>query len=171
MIKRADDSMNDEEIMKKFNETFAEQPVNQNNEEPVNVTPYKATTNLNTNSTDYINNANNSISSSSQSEQKLNVNDLLSTDTNAYYNPINNVNNSVNTNGISNENVNKNNNNQYQNNVNYNYVPTYTDNKSKKKTVKLSKENIIFLVIVVILFIFIMVIPSIYDVIRQIKMI
>ena len=157
-----DDNMNDEEIMKKFNETFSDQPLAQNNSQPENVIQYRATSNLNTvnnpvNPT-MVNNLNNNISSNPLGETKKTVNELLSSDTYIYTNnTVNNTNNQSNVN-------------QYQSNVNYNYVSTYTDNKNKKKTIKLSKENIVFIVIIIILFIVIMIIPSIYEFIRNIKM-
>ena len=150
--------MNDEEIMKKFNETFANQGNNIGSNASQPVTPYKASSNLNNND---IQNQNANVQSIQQGP-KLDVKDLLSTDNNTYY--------STSDTTINQSNVQSSEPPKYQNNVNYNYVPTYNTNNRKKPTVKLTGENMIFIVIVVILFAFILVIPTIYDFIRQIKM-
>lgn len=145
--------MNDEEIMRKFNEKFGNLEQNSVNQTSESVEPYKASSNLNTANPQQIN------PQPSTSEQKLDIKDLMSTDTNTYY-PNQNVVSSTNQ---SNEPP------KYETNVNYNYVSTYTSQK-KKPTIKLTGENLIFILIVVILFISILIIPAIYDFIRQIKM-
>ena len=149
--------MSDEEIMKKFNETFNKPETNSTNEKTEeNVTPYKTSTNFNINNIQQ-----NTVNNNVPPEEKLEIKDLLSTDNNTYYSS-NNIGNDPNThvNELP----------KYDNNVNYNYVPTYNSQKPKKSTIKLTGENLIFLLIVVILFVFILIIPNIYDVIRQIKM-
>ena len=151
--------MNDEEIMRKFNETFSEQPLNQNSNQQEDVAPYRATTNLNT-ANNFVNHIPNNNVPSGQTTEKLEIKDLLSSDKTVYssysYSDVENMSD-----------------NQYQSNVNYNYVATNVNanTKPKKATVKLSQENLIFLAIIAILFIFILIIPIIYDIIRQIKMI
>lgn len=149
--------MSDEEIMQKFNETFNKSENNSPNaKSEEEVIPYKASTNLNTN-----NNEQSLPNNNFSQDEKLEINDLLSTDNSTYY-PSNNE--------VSNNQTQVNEPPKYDNNVNYNYVPTYSAQKNKKPTIKLTGENLIFLLIVVILFVFILIIPNIYDVIRQIKM-
>lgn len=149
--------MSDEEIMKKFNETFNKPESGlTNNKTEDNITPYKTSVNYNINNVEQ-NTVNNNISS----QEKLEIKDLLSTDNNTNSLPNSTV--AASTTQVTELP-------KYDNNVNYNYVPTYNSQKQKKPTIKLTGENLIFLLIVVILFVFILIIPNIYDVIRQIKM-
>ena len=149
--------MSDEEIMKKFNETFNKpEPTSTNEKIAEPVTPYKASTNFNINNIEQ-----NTVNNNIPPEEKLEIKDLLSTDNNTYYSSDSTV---TDSNAHVNELP------KYDNNVNYNYVPTYNSQKPKKPTIKLTGENLIFLLIVVILFVFVLIIPNIYDIIRQIKM-
>lgn len=147
--------MNDEEIMRKFNEKFGNPEQNSINQSSESVEPYKVSSNLNTINTDNIN------SQSSTSEQKLDIKDLMSTDTNTYFPNPNTVSSEIQSNEPP----------KYETNVNYNYVSTYSNTKKKKPTVQLTGENLVLILIVVVLFASILIIPAIYDFIRQIKMI
>ena len=146
--------MNDEEIMIKFNEKFGNTEQNSINQSSESVEPYKVSSNLNTINTDNIN------SQSSTSEQKLDIKDLMSTDTNTYFPNSNTVSSEIQSNEPP----------KYETNVNYNYVSTYSNTKKKKPTVQLTGENLVLILIVVVLFASILIIPAIYDFIRQIKM-
>ncbi len=146
--------MNDEEIMRKFNEKFGNPEQNSINQSSESVEPYKVSSNLNTINTDNIN------SQSSTSEQKLDIKDLMSTDTNTYFPNPNTVSSEIQSNEPP----------KYETNVNYNYVSTYSNTKKKKPTVQLTGENLVLILIVVVLFASILIIPAIYDFIRQIKM-
>lgn len=146
--------MNDEEIMRKFNEKFGNPEQNSINQSSESVEPYKVSSNLNTINTDNIN------SQSSTSEQKLDIKDLMSTDTNTYFPNSNTVSSEIQSNEPP----------KYETNVNYNYVSTYSNTKKKKPTVQLTGENLVLILIVVVLFASILIIPAIYDFIRQIKM-
>lgn len=146
--------MNDEEIMKKFNETFGDSGQNSLKTNSESVSPYKAVSINNQNVQNF------NVPSSSQ-EQKLDIKDLMSTDNNTYFpNPSNVVDEQKNSIDPP----------KYTSNVNYNYVSTYNNSKPKKSTIKLTQENIIFIVIIFTLFVFILIIPTIYDFVRQIKM-
>ncbi len=148
--------MNDDEIMKKFNETFSND-LTEKKEDAENVAPYKATTNFNT-----PNNVEQSVGGVQDlDKEKPDINSLLSQDPSSnsgtYYN--------------SNVDYNKAQPEQYSDNVSYNYIPTYTNNqKEKKLSISITPEMKLLLGIVALLFIFILVIPTIYDFIRQIKM-
>lgn len=144
--------MNDEEIMKKFNEAFSDDNLNNSKKKEEPVTPYRVTSNLNAN----INNVSNTnnLNLENNNEEKLDINDLLSQDPNTYY--------SSNSSSQSNYA-------QYDSNVNYNYIPTYNSTQNKKKnTIKVSSDMKILFIIVAILFVFILIIPTIYNVVREI---
>ena len=201
--------MNDEEIMKRFNATLAED----NKQTPV--TPYHATGNLNTaignpniNVNDPMNvniqngglNTNNTSSAvppvdllkpESQISNRMPVGEQPSTNFNNNSNVVPNLNQpsvAQNMNGQG-EQQSISQNTNYQPDVTEQYIPnqelqddqvykttTYISTQpsmtqKKKKTVKLtlSPETKIAMVIALILFIFIMVMPTIYDFIRNIR--
>lgn len=144
--------MNDEEIMKKFNEAFSDDNLNNSKKKEEPVTPYRVTSNLNANISN-VSNTNN-LNLENNNEEKLDINDLLSQDPNTYY--------SSNSSSQSNYA-------QYDSNVNYNYIPTYNSTQNKKKnTIKVSSDMKILFIIVAILFVFILIIPTIYNVVREI---
>ena len=145
--------MNDEEIMKKFNETFSENAqVNQEKEQEV-VTPYRATMNQNVV-------PNNSVPNSNDGNiPPLNNNT--------------NVNNSTASNVTSNKEdsqgeqqfVNDKTNSQSKTpgNINYNYVETQKIEKKKTVTFKINKDLIPVFVIVGVLLVALFVFPAVYD--------
>ena len=143
--------MNDEEIMKKFNEKFSDDnPTSTSVEKEFgDVAPYKASENNNNNNI-------NTSQPTSDNHPQMSVNSLLEKDNRTYY--------------INDNNVNPNSGSNYNSNVNYTYVPTYKSTQGKKNTIKITSDIKTLLILVFILFIFILVIPSIYDLIREIKM-
>ena len=148
--------MNDDEIMKKFNETFSND-LTEKKDDDESVAPYKATTNFNT-----PNNIEQSVGGVPDLDKKKpDINSLLSQDPSSnsgtYYN------NNIDYNKTQTE--------QYSDNVSYNYIPTYTNNQKEKKiSLNVTPEMKLLIGIVALLFIFILVVPTIYDFIRQIKM-
>lgn len=139
--------MNNEEIMKQFNETFSDVRIEQKKKEEIPVTPYRVTTN----------------------ENNIPTN-LSNQNTNIYIPPLVNepIINNQQPNMMDNQDSNLNNNvnqPQYGANVNYNYVPSQQSSNINKKTVsfKMPKEFMPIVVIVIILFFAILIIPSVYD--------
>lgn len=143
--------MNDEEIMKKFNEKFSDDnPTSTSVEKEFgDVAPYKVSENNNNNNI-------NTPQPNSDNHTPMSVNSLLEKDNRTYY---------TNDNGTD-----PNSGSNYNSNVNYTYVPTYKSTQNKKNTIKITSDIKTLLVLVFILFIFILVVPSIYDFIREIKM-
>lgn len=160
--------MNDEEIMKRFNETFSDDVSNTEVKQPEVVTPYKATTNQNVAPTsmnvptssnvdipplnntanattpNVVNSTVSEVSNESTVEKQLEVNNnvsdkMMEVDKNNYSQP------------------------EVNSNVNYNYVPTYDSKKKKTISIKISPELMPVIIIVIILFIVIMIIPNVYD--------
>ena len=135
--------MNDEEIMKKFNETFSDEKIEQEKKESIAPTPYRATSNLNNS---------NEQSLSSNNIPPLNSNNQANSDIQAK------IMNVENTNYTTYENEQK-----YDSNVSYNYVPSYSSKSKKTISFKMSPEMLSIIIIVAILLIAIMIIPTIYD--------
>lgn len=133
--------MNDEEIMRKFNETFSDSRVEEEKKEQIPVTPYKVTTNQNTIPTN--------LSNQNQS---------------TYIPPLNNNKTVEKMMEAENPNYTTYQSQQnYASNVNYNYVPSYGSKKKKTITFSIPKELIPIIIIVIILFIVILIIPTVYD--------
>lgn len=137
--------MNDEEIMRKFNETFSDSKVEEEKKENIPVTPYRATTNQNTIPTNMSNqNTSNTIPPlNNNTEDNQKIKKMMEVDNSNY------------TTYESQQN--------YAPNVNYNYVPSYGTKKKKTISFKMPKELMPIILIVLILFIIIMIIPTIYD--------
>ena len=158
--------MNDEEIMKKFNETFSDNSQELGMTQQEVVTPYRATTNQNVVTTNTV-----IPTASNNSIPPLNNNVPVNTvNINIANNPNSQVNTTDTTNNINNENNNNNNNvsgvvdNKSQpSNVNYNYVQTNEVKKKKTISIKLSPELISVIVIIVVLLVAMFIIPNIYD--------
>ncbi len=183
--------MSDEEIMQKFNEQFSDQLPNDAKKKEEAVAPYRVSNNFNTVNSNNIANFQNSSSEKNILENQKNIidnntNNNVTTNSNFsnfntndakfINNSSDNLNNNSSFSNTSNyvppsvDNIVSDNTTKYDTNVSYNYVPTYSTKKSKKSTFKLTNENLVFIVIVVILFVFILIMPSIYDFIREIKM-
>lgn len=136
--------MNDEEIMKKFNETFSDERIEQEKKSSVAPTPYRATSNLNTVEQPTISNSanipplnsNNSMNNNMQAKI-MNVEDTNYT---TYEHEQN-----------------------YESNVSYNYVPSYSSKTKKTISFKMSPEMLSIIIIIAILLIVIMIIPTVYD--------
>ena len=141
--------MNNEEIMKQFNETFSDVRIEEKKKEEMPTTPYRVTSN----------------------ENNIPTN-LTNVNTTSNIPPLGNVGyvNNVESNVINNNEQpmpenNNNNQNQYGSNVNYNYVPTQPTSVNKKTvTFKMPKEFMPFVVIVIILLVAILIIPTVYDI-------
>ena len=135
--------------MKKFNEKFSDDnPTSTSVEKEFgDVAPYKASESNNNNNI-------NTAQPNNDNHPQMSVNSLLEKDNRTYYTDDNSTNPNSN----------------YNSNVNYTYVPTYKSTQNKKNTIKITSDIKTLLVLVFILFIFILVIPSIYDFIREIKM-
>lgn len=161
--------MNDEEIMKRFNETFSDDVPASEAKKPEEVTPYKATVNQNVVPTDVtvptstnndippLNNTasaptteNPTVEKEEVKKENVDSNKMMEPDKNNY----------------SNQEVN---NNDKASNVNYNYVPTYDSKQKKTISIKISPELKPVIIIVIILFVVIMIIPNVYDFFTHIK--
>lgn len=143
--------MNDEEIMKKFNETFSDKPVEI--QQPEVVAPYKAmvnqnvaptTLNIPTSTNNSIPPLNSDIGSQPVSEGDTN-------------------NQEVKENIMNVDNNNYNESADHPSNVNYNYVPTYESKKKKTVSIKIPSELKPVVIIVIVLFIVVMIIPTVYE--------
>ena len=146
--------MNDEEIMRKFNETFSDDnQVVQNKEKEV-VAPYKATMNQNV----VPNNAvpNNAVSNNNDGK----IPPLNSNTTN---NVANNSNSAVNDTLNSSINVQPQVSNNVPNNVNYNYVETKEVQTKKTVSFKINKDLYPVFIIIGVLLLALFVFPAIYD--------
>lgn len=140
--------MNDEEIMRKFNEQFSDEKYQQQKQEVQNVEPYKATANLNVANPQVTQtNANQQVNLNNQGTLNNQVPDMMKPETNNYA--------SYNT---------------YGDNVSYNYVPSYNTKKKKQKaSITISPEMKMGFIIVALLFVFVLIMPTIYDLIRNIS--
>lgn len=158
--------MNDEEIMRRFNETFSDKPVEQKTTPEV-VTPYRATVNQN-------------VVPTTMTVPTSTNNEIPSLNTNVNQNTSNVVQqpSSINPQVVQNNQtppdnktnimeVDKNNYTEQQTqqptNVNYNYIPSYESKKKKTISIKISPELKPVIIIVIILFVVIMIIPTVYE--------
>ena len=135
--------MNDEEIMKKFNETFSDNNQVKENKQQETVTPYKATMNQNVvpnNPT-----VNNNPVVSNGNIPPLENNNTTSVVNNSSLNDNNNVNRTT------------------PSNVNYNYVPKTEVEKKKTVSFKINKDLIPVFVIIIVLLLSLFLFPAIYD--------
>ena len=146
--------MNDEEIMQKFNETFADKP-EEKTEKKDDVTPYRATVNQNiAPSKVTIPTSNNNEIPPLNSNQKKPDNQPQ---------PETENNKEVQQNIMNTDENNYRQNEKQPENINYNYVPTHESKNKKTISIKISPELKPIIIIVIILFVVIMIIPNVYD--------
>lgn len=120
--------MNDEEIMKQFNETFSDDKIAEQKQEQIPVTPYRATTNQNTIPTNLSNTTlsnnnipplNNNINNQNMQAKMMNVENTNYTTYESQKN--------------------------YAPNVNYNYVPFHIIVKRKRRYLLRCRQNLFLL--------------------------
>ena len=130
--------MNDEEIMKKFNETFSDEKIEQEKKKEIAPIPYKATSNngMPQQVTSSISSIPPLDSANNMQARIMSVDDPSFTSYNSEQN--------------------------YDSNVNYNYVPSYSSKKKKTFSLKMTPELLSVIVIISLLLIAIMIIPTIY---------